>query len=102
MVGLPARGKTYISRKIVRYLNWLGYQARVFNIGNYRREICGTTDCKADFFDPKNNDAAKQREQCAILAFEDLVKFLKNGGDIAIYDGTNSTKERRMYVKNAI
>ena len=58
MVGLPARGKTYISRKISRYLNWLGYNTRVFNIGNYRREYCGT-DCKADFFDPKNNNAVK-------------------------------------------
>ena len=61
MVGLPARGKTYISRKIARYLNWLGYKARVFNIGNYRREICGT-DLKADFFDPKNDNAVKQRD----------------------------------------
>ena len=37
MVGLPARGKTYISRKICRYLSWLGYKCKVFNIGNYRR-----------------------------------------------------------------
>lgn len=24
MVGLPARGKTYISKKLSRYLNWIG------------------------------------------------------------------------------
>lgn len=24
MVGLPARGKTYMSRKLTRYLNWIG------------------------------------------------------------------------------
>lgn len=24
MVGLPARGKTYISKKLTRYLNWIG------------------------------------------------------------------------------
>lgn len=23
-VGLPARGKTYISKKLTRYLNWIG------------------------------------------------------------------------------
>ncbi|MEQ2188028.1 6-phosphofructo-2-kinase/fructose-2,6-bisphosphatase 3, partial [Goodea atripinnis] len=24
MVGLPARGKTYVSKKLTRYLNWIG------------------------------------------------------------------------------
>ena len=41
MVGLPARGKTYIATKLGRYLRWLGYNTRVFNIGEYRRERLG-------------------------------------------------------------
>ncbi|VDK67597.1 unnamed protein product [Cylicostephanus goldi] len=28
MVGLPARGKTYISKKLCRYLNWIGIKTR--------------------------------------------------------------------------
>ena len=28
MVGLPARGKTYISRRMTRYLNWMGCLTR--------------------------------------------------------------------------
>lgn len=24
LIGLPARGKTYISKKLTRYLNWIG------------------------------------------------------------------------------
>ena len=28
LVGLPARGKTYISRKLTRYLNWIGMPTR--------------------------------------------------------------------------
>ena len=28
MVGLPARGKTYIARKLARYLNWIGVETR--------------------------------------------------------------------------
>jgi 6-phosphofructo-2-kinase/fructose-2,6-biphosphatase 2 len=42
MVGLPARGKTYIARKVSRYLTWLGHRSRIFNVGNYRRQNVGT------------------------------------------------------------
>lgn len=102
MVGLPARGKTYISRKIARYLNWLGFKCGVFNIGEYRRMICGTRECTADFFDPKNDEAVKARNECANMALADLIKFLKEGGDVAIYDGTNTSVERRKMVKQTL
>ena len=38
MVGLPARGKTYIAKKLSRYLNWIGINTSVFNVGEYRRK----------------------------------------------------------------
>ena len=28
MVGLPARGKTYMAKKLTRYLNWVGLDTR--------------------------------------------------------------------------
>ena len=28
MVGLPARGKTYIGKKLCRYLNWIGISCK--------------------------------------------------------------------------
>lgn len=37
MVGLPARGKSYITKKLSRYLNWLQYNVEIFNVGNRRR-----------------------------------------------------------------
>jgi 6-phosphofructo-2-kinase len=42
MVGLPARGKSYITRKIQRYLSWQQYEAKVFNVGNRRRVVAGS------------------------------------------------------------
>lgn len=33
MVGLPARGKSYLSNKLMRYLRWLEYDVKVFNVG---------------------------------------------------------------------
>ncbi|MCJ1470862.1 hypothetical protein MMC07_009509 [Pseudocyphellaria aurata] len=41
MVGLPARGKSYITKKITRYLNWLQHDTRIFNVGERRRVAAG-------------------------------------------------------------
>ncbi len=41
MVGLPARGKSYIVKKIARYLNWMQHDCRIFNVGNLRRIAAG-------------------------------------------------------------
>ncbi len=38
LIVVPARGKSYISKKIYRFLNWLGFNTQVFNVGNYRRK----------------------------------------------------------------
>ena len=42
MVGLPARGKSYIVKKIARYLNWLQHPTRIFNVGDRRRVAAST------------------------------------------------------------
>ncbi|KAI9759128.1 MAG: hypothetical protein M4579_002575 [Chaenotheca gracillima] len=41
MVGLPARGKSYITKKVARYLNWLQHDTRIFNVGERRRVAAG-------------------------------------------------------------
>ena len=41
MVGLPARGKSYITKKVARYLNWLQHDTRIFNVGERRRVATG-------------------------------------------------------------
>lgn len=41
MVGLPARGKSYIVKKIARYLNWMQHDCKIFNVGNLRRIAAG-------------------------------------------------------------
>lgn len=94
MVGLPARGKTFLARKMARYLSWLGFPTRVFNVGNYRRELLGSQQ-PAAFFDPGNPDGLAAREQMALAALADLFSWLDGGGEVAIYDATNAVRARR-------
>ncbi len=98
MVGLPARGKTFLARKIVRYLTWLGREARVFNVGNYRRGRLGSQQ-PASFFDPANAEGTASREALAAAALDDLVDWVTAGaGRVAVYDATNATRARRDLV----
>ena len=97
MVGLPARGKTFIARKIARYLSWLGYSTKVFNVGTYRRARLGSRQHHS-FFDPQNESTRLARREVALAALDDMVAFLNGGGDIGIYDATNNTPQRRALV----
>lgn len=105
MVGLPARGKTYIAKKLTRYLNWIGINTRVFNAGDYRRQIEATVAKKPkhNFFDPANPEGKAIRESCMEAALTDALGWLTTGnGDVAIFDATNTTKERRVNVHERI
>ncbi|XP_029471682.1 6-phosphofructo-2-kinase/fructose-2,6-bisphosphatase 3 isoform X1 [Rhinatrema bivittatum] len=100
MVGLPARGKTYISKKLTRYLNWVGVPTKVFNVGEYRREAVRHYS-SYDFFRPDNEGAMRVRKQCALAALRDVKTYLTGeGGHIAVFDATNTTRERREMVVN--
>jgi broad specificity phosphatase PhoE/predicted kinase len=101
MVGLPARGKTYLARKLARWLGWQGYRAEVFNVGSYRRARVGA-DQPAAFFDPDNPEGRQAREEVARAALDDLIAWVSGGGGVAIYDATNSTRTRRRAVASRL
>ncbi|XP_054328020.1 6-phosphofructo-2-kinase/fructose-2,6-bisphosphatase 1 isoform X3 [Pongo pygmaeus] len=75
MVGLPARGKTYISTKLTRYLNWIGTPTK------------------------DNMEALQIRKQCALAALKDVHNYLsREEGHVAVFDATNTTRERRSLI----
>lgn len=85
-------------------MNWIGVNTRVFNAGDYRRQI---QDEKAkrpkhSFFDPNNPEAKAIREACMEAALDDALRYLKSGGRVAIFDATNTTRERRKVVFDKI
>ncbi|EEP81408.1 fructose-2,6-bisphosphatase [Uncinocarpus reesii 1704] len=97
MVGLPARGKSLIAGKALRYLSWIGIPAKIFNVGQYRR--LDTPQPSASFFDVSNPDGERLRRAAAEAAVKDMLKwFATTDGQVAILDATNSTKERRQWI----
>ncbi|KAI0019798.1 6-phosphofructo-2-kinase [Xylariomycetidae sp. FL0641] len=96
MVGLPARGKSYIAQKAQRYLTWLSIPAKTFNVGNYRRN--DAPQPSAEFFDTTNAEGERRRRAAAEAAIADMLGWFREGGIIGILDATNSTKERRKWV----
>ncbi|KAI0075792.1 bifunctional 6-phosphofructo-2-kinase/fructose-2,6-bisphosphate 2-phosphatase [Panus rudis PR-1116 ss-1] len=106
MVGLPARGKSYLSNKLMRYLKWLEYDVKVFNVGQLRRsrarqkaQQSGTReDHTASYFSHNNVEATKLRDQLANDSLEMLIQWLREGGNVGIHDATNSTRSRRAKI----
>ena len=126
MVGLPARGKTHMARKLVRYLSFFhGADARVFNVGHYRRQRVGR-DAPPDFFDPGNAANVATRQACAEEAMREMKAFLFHdreqqalidqdgdqdrlkgpkgvySGLVGVFDATNSTRERRAWISQEL
>ncbi|CDR98797.1 probable FBP26-fructose-2,6-bisphosphatase [Sporisorium scitamineum] len=110
MVGLPARGKSYVANRVLKYLRWLEYDVKVFNVGQLRRALARAKynssgvkeDHTASFFDPSNPSAYKLRSQMAEECLEQLIGWLKRGGNVGIHDATNSTQARRKEIADRI
>ncbi|KAH3667230.1 hypothetical protein OGAPHI_002879 [Ogataea philodendri] len=117
MIGLPARGKSYLSNKLVRYLNWLQINAKIFNVGSTRRAKAAhlgpessplpdkndMTLHDAKFFSPNNEENTRLREQWAQETLDNLLHYLLKGdGCVGVFDATNSTKLRRRAVLEKI
>ncbi|CCD23400.1 6-phosphofructo-2-kinase NDAI_0B03660 [Naumovozyma dairenensis CBS 421] len=106
MVGLPATGKSFITNKLSRYLNYSMYYCKVFNVGNTRRQFTeqkGLSEQDSKFFDPKNPESTKLREKWAMDTLDELLNYLSEGpGCVGIFDATNTTKERRKHLLEKI
>jgi len=116
MVGLPARGKSYIARRLSQYISFFyGAPCRVFNVGDYRRRSAGSVVQDASFFDPNNEEALRMRHEASETALSELVDWMKSiepkrldtgedcyiSGDfgaVAFFDATNTSAERRKWI----
>ncbi len=96
MVGLPARGKSTLAKRICEGLRDEGTQAAIFNNGNVRRLLAGPESSEAQFYSPNNVYGREARENIALENMAEARKFLAQGGDVAILDATNASRSRRQ------
>lgn len=102
MSGLPARGKSYVVKMIMRYLRWTGFECKLFNVGSYRRKM-GLAAADSTFFSAGNSDGTRMREELAMAVQESMYEWLHEGNNstsakrrVAIFDATNTTISRRL------
>lgn len=118
MVGLPARGKSYVTKKLTRFFNWQQHNCKIFNVGNTRRrqnaefgpskgplpdmneDVPGNeTSHTGDFFSPTNPNSVSKREKWALETLDELLDYVLDGeGSVGILDATNTTVERRRRI----
>ena len=60
MVGLPARGKSTLARRIRQGLLAEGIRAQIFNNGDMRRALVGAESTEPDFLDATNASRARR------------------------------------------
>ncbi|KAL4249477.1 Bifunctional 6-phosphofructo-2-kinase/fructose-2,6-bisphosphate 2-phosphatase [Abortiporus biennis] len=97
-VGLPARGKTHISRALERYLRWTGVKTQVISLGDYRRKmIGGAQKLPPDYFTlgDKSPETVALRQKVSDGCEQLIWEFFDSGGQVVIYDANNGTRERR-------
>uniref|UniRef100_A0AAX7T4V3 6-phosphofructo-2-kinase domain-containing protein n=1 Tax=Astatotilapia calliptera TaxID=8154 RepID=A0AAX7T4V3_ASTCA len=99
MVGLPARGKTYISKKLTRYLNWIGVPTKSqFDLSSFSHDT-HQSFIFLQFLSLCIYECHFSPRACAAAALKDVaLYFTKELGQVAVFDATNTTRERRAII----
>mmetsp|Transcript_16932 Transcript_16932/g.12109 ORF Transcript_16932/g.12109 Transcript_16932/m.12109 type:complete len:511 (-) Transcript_16932:79-1611(-) len=103
LTGIPGRGKTHISRRLGRYLDFFhALPVLVLHVADYRRKLCGALK-DAEWFDPHNEEAHIKREECMMAAVHDMNVFLgHHNSGVVILDSINETHVKRWNLTNAM
>ena len=102
MVGLPARGKSTLARRIRQGLLAEGIRAQLFNNGDMRRALMGAESTSPDFYNPSNAAGREAREMICRRNMDLARGWLTDGGEVAILDATNVSRGRRRMIERTL
>ena len=100
MVGLPARGKTYISARLSRYLNWIGINTKVFKKEQdlYEENFIepNRVEETKTFLESSNLKARRTRDAWRNMTLNEIMRWFNHQqGAVAIYHGVNIERNAR-------
>lgn len=84
MVGLPARGKTFMAQKLCRLLNWQGTRAECYNVQSAWKEAVGAP-MSSELYEALHDTRSAEREtyRCVLQSFADkAANFFAAGGSV--------------------
>ena len=102
LVGLPARGKSFISLRLQEGLAADGVKIKIFNNGDLRRKNLGQDSALPAFYHPDNAEGRALREDLALQSMSQARDFLESGGEIAVMDATNGSRARRKSLEEQL
>lgn len=102
LVGLPARGKSFISSRLQEGMAADGIKIRGFNNGDLRRKNLGRDSALPAFYHPGNAEGRAMREELAMQSMREAREFLEGGGQVAIMDATNGSRSRRKTLEKEL
>lgn len=102
LVGLPARGKSTLALRLRDGLEAEGIKTRIFNNGVLRRVHYGEASSEPWFYDPANEEGNKARDELSRQNMQAARQYLDEGGNVAILDATNASRERRVMLESSI
>ncbi|KAG5457846.1 MAG: 6-phosphofructo-2-kinase, partial [Olpidium bornovanus] len=87
--------------RLARYLRWLDIKTKVYDVGDYRRNIAGVSLRQ----DANALDGAEEQrllEEASERSLDDLLEWFGDSYEhttVAMYDATNLTRERRAFIR---
>jgi broad specificity phosphatase PhoE/predicted kinase len=99
MVGLPARGKSTLARRLREEMEAEGIKAKIFNNGDVRRSLLGAESTEPDFYNPENSFGREARELICRRNMALAREWLRGNGEVAILDAANVSPSRRAMLE---
>lgn len=95
--------RRYVANKISRFLKWKGYNARVFSCCDVRKRLYPEyASPPAEYWNEKNEEMKELRLKVITDTLQELFAYLREGGQVGLFDGSNLSRSMREYITKLI